>query len=165
MGRQSGKRARIGDVVEITTSKGLAYAQYTHEYTKPPRYGSLVRVLRGVYPQRPSDISALIRQKELFVTFFQLNAELRRTDSLFRVIGSEPIPEWAIPFPVFRNGVPDRDRIVRDWWLWDGEKEWKVGKMTLEQIRSYPGLGLMNTPALMEMIENGWTSWYPEARE
>ena len=29
------RRKKIGDVYEIKTNKGLAYFQYTHEYTKP----------------------------------------------------------------------------------------------------------------------------------
>lgn len=164
MARSSGKRPQIGDIVEITTSKGLAYAQYTHEHTKPPCYGSLLRVLPGLYSQRPSDLSELIGQKEKFVTFFPLKSELKHEDTVFKIIANEALPEWAVAFPVFRNGLPDREGNVHEWWLWDGDKEWKVGKLTPEEIRLYPGLGVANDTALIQMIENGWTSWDPAGR-
>src|SRR5262249_41963980 len=96
--------------------------------------------------------------------FFPLKSELRHADTVFKIIGNEPIPEWAIPFPIFRNGLPDREGKVNQWWLWDGEKEWKVGKLTPEEVRSYPGLGVANDTALIQMIENGWTSWDPAGR-
>lgn len=40
-------RARIGGIVEIPTKNGLAYAQYTHNHTEPPKYGQLLRVFEG----------------------------------------------------------------------------------------------------------------------
>jgi hypothetical protein len=39
-------RPQLGDVIEIETSQGLAYAQYTHEHREPPRYGSLLRITK-----------------------------------------------------------------------------------------------------------------------
>lgn len=56
----------IGDIVEIRTPRGLAYAQYTHE---PPQFGSLIRVLPGLYESRPSDPARLAREQHLWVTF------------------------------------------------------------------------------------------------
>ncbi len=85
-------------------------------------------------------------------------------DGMIKIVGNELIPEWAVPFPVFRNGLADLEGRIYDWWLWDGEKEWKVGKLTPEEIRSYPGLGICNDMALIEMIENGWTDWHPDGR-
>ena len=165
MVRKKGKRPQIGDVIEFQTSKGLAYAQYTHEHTKPPWcYGSLLRVMAGTFTERP-DLSEVVKKKDQFVTFFPLRAELKMKDTVFQIVGNEPIPERAIQFPVFRSGLPDRDGKVHVWWLWDGDKSWKVGKLTPEEIRSYPGSGIMNDTALIEMVENGWTSWHPQGRE
>ena len=62
-------RPRLGDVIEIETPKGLAYAQYTHEHRDPPRYGSLLRILPGIYSQRPSDFAALVAEEERFSVF------------------------------------------------------------------------------------------------
>jgi hypothetical protein len=41
------KRPRIGDVVEISTPRGLAYAQFTHKHVTPPKFGALIRVAPG----------------------------------------------------------------------------------------------------------------------
>ena len=48
-------RKKIGDVIEIPTSKGFAYVQYTHYHKDPPVYGSLIRVLQEFYKTRPSE--------------------------------------------------------------------------------------------------------------
>lgn len=57
-------KKRIGDVIEIRTSKGLAYVQYTHEYSKPPKWGSLVRILQGFYEKRLSheELSEVVKK-------------------------------------------------------------------------------------------------------
>ncbi|MEJ2437996.1 MAG: hypothetical protein P8Y35_08590 [Sulfurovaceae bacterium] len=40
------KRVKFGDVIEIVTSKGYAYAQYTH---KDSMMGALLRIFKGIY--------------------------------------------------------------------------------------------------------------------
>ena len=64
-------------------------------------------------------------------------------------------------FPLFRAaGIPDsRTWKVDTWWLWDGEKEWRVGAITEEQ-RKLPIRGIVNHEALVSYIERDWT---PEA--
>jgi hypothetical protein len=155
------KRPRIGDILEIKTSKGLAYALYSHEHRN---YGSLLRVFPETYSERPASLQFLMEKQPLFTTFFPLIHELKQKDTVFTIVGHEELPDWATQFPIFRNGLPDREGKIHEWWLWDGEKEWKVGKLTPEEIRSYPGLGVANDTALIQMIENGWTSWHPDGR-
>lgn len=155
MPKSSGKRLRIGDIVEIVTSKGLAYAQYTHAHTKQPRMGSLLRVLRGIHPERPQGFAELAEQREQFSVFFPLRAALKQ--NIVHIVGHERIPDWAIAFPIFRNGLPERNGRINDWWLWDGEKEWRVGALTSE-MRSFPDLAVVNDTRLIEMIETGYTA-------
>src|SRR5690348_2923190 len=104
-------RPQIGDVVEVETPRGLAYAQYTHEHRDPPRMGSLLRVLPGLYEKRPAAFDSLVEQEERFWVFFPLGAATRR--QLVRIVGNEPLPVPKRPFPVFRarNGFGP-------WWLW-----------------------------------------------
>jgi hypothetical protein len=147
------KRPQIGDIVEIATSKGLAYALYSHEHATSPRMGSLLRVLPGFHQTRPVGFSALVRQNEQFSIFFPLRAALKQ--DIVQIVGHEELPEWAVPFPVFRNGLPDRDGKIHDWWLWDGEKEWRVGKLQPE-MHSFPDMGIANDTRLIEMIEEGY---------
>jgi hypothetical protein len=83
-------RPRIGDVVEIRTPRGFAYAQYTHEHREPPRHGSLLRVLPGLYERQPQDLASLVEQEERFSVFFPLGAALARR--IFRIVGNADVP-------------------------------------------------------------------------
>ncbi len=75
---------------------------------------------------------------------------------IFVIIGNFPIPEFAKKFPLFRTGVIDpATGKVKVWWLWDGEKEWRVNDITLEQ-RKLPLRGIWNNTLLIERIEQGW---------
>lgn len=151
---QSAKRPRIGDIIEIATSKGLAYALYSHEHTKSPVMGSLLRVLPGLHQARPESFSGLVREKEQFCVFFPLKAAVKQ--GVVVIVGHEEIPDWAATFPVFRNGLPDRDGEVHEWWLWDGEREWRAGKL-LPAKSAFPDLGIANDTRLIELIEAGYT--------
>ena len=120
--RQRGKRRlpRIGDVVEIATPKGFAYAQFTHHI---PRKGELVRILPGLYETRPANLAALVQQRERYVTFSMLRAILR--DNEATVVAGREVPEMAIvgwfpipvrnrPVPLFRTlGGPGRHPVIR----------------------------------------------------
>src|SRR6266850_2017215 len=126
-----GSRIRVGDVIEIVTDKGLAYAQYV---LKKEQWGALIRVLPGFFEKRPSDLCDLVREKEIFVTFFPLQAAVNR--KIFEVISNCPVPEHAKHLPLFRDaGHIDRQGKAHNWFLWDGERSWPVDKLTEEQAR------------------------------
>jgi hypothetical protein len=149
------KQPRIGDIVEIKTSKGFAYALYSHEHKGPDRMGSLLRILPGIFSKRPENFLGLVEQKEQFAVFFPLRAAIKQR--IVQIVGHEELPAWAVAFPLFRNGEggQDEDEEVDDWWLWDGKKEWSVGQLTSE-MRFYPELQIVNDTALVEMIEDGY---------
>jgi hypothetical protein len=110
-------RPQIGDVIEIWTPRGLAYAQYTHEHREPPRYGSLLRVLPGLCDRQPDDLRALVEQEERFSVFFPLGAALAR--GIFRIVGNADVPLSKRPFPIFRSKTPTGTIY------WDGRREWR----------------------------------------
>lgn len=150
------KRVKIGDVIEIQTAKGLAYAQYTHFHSRPPRYGNLIRVLPGFFNDRPSNFSKIVKAPTKFVKFFPLQAAINK--GIVTIVANEPVPAHAQKFPIFRNGnISPETKKVRVWWFWDGEKSWKVGNITEEQ-RKMPILGLVNDTRLIDLIESGWTA-------
>lgn len=152
MGQIKRKRPRIGDVIEIPTPKGLAYAQYTHKH---PRYGALIRVLPGLYKSRPAEYSALVQQVERFFVFFPVGAAVAR--GIVSLIAHGIVPERCQPFPLFRDGVKDpATGRVETWWLWDGEREWRVGELTPEQ-RNLPIRSIWNDTLLIERIMEGWS--------
>jgi len=92
--------ARIGDIVEISTPAGLGYVQYTHDGGSN---GELVRVLPGMYENRPSDLTALARQKELYFIFYIMNYALRA--GLAHVVSNQPVPNWALAPPMMRHAA------------------------------------------------------------
>lgn len=146
------KRTQIGNIIEIPTAKGLAYAQYTHHH---PTHGGLIRVFDVLFQSRPSAFSELVMGLVRFSTFFPVAAAVKR--GVFKVVGYEKVALPNQPFPVFRNGVADpKTRKVVVWWFWDGEREWKVGEITPEQ-RKMPIVGVWNDTLLVERIETGWT--------
>jgi len=149
------KRPKIGDIIEIPTRHGFAYAQFTHKHRM---YGALLRVYNTIYQTKQSlDViqSAVNSREPDFSTFFPLGAAVNR--SIVSVVGNAPIPEKQKPFPLFRGGVVDqKTRKVETWWLWDGENEWPIGELASEQKR-IPIRGVWNDTLLVERIETGWT--------
>lgn len=149
------KRVKTGDIIEITTKKGLAYAQYTHEHSKPPRYGSLVRVLPGFYQTRPNDFSEIAKLTSTFQTFFPLRTAVNQ--KVVTIVANEPIPIEERKFPVFRGGNPDfKTGKINVWWFWNGKKEWRVGKITEEQ-KKMPICEVVNDTMFIKMVESGYT--------
>ncbi len=150
-------KKKIGDVIEIPTSKGLSYVQYTHEHTNPPVFGSLIRVLKGFYERRLThkELVDLVMQPHRFQTFCPVHHTVNLGD--FELIGNFPIPEFAQQFPIFKgtNALPKSDPNEAIWWLWDGEKSWKVGKLSEKEQKKYPKKCLFNDTGLVYAIETG----------
>jgi hypothetical protein len=144
------KRPQIGDVVEIQTLRGFAYAQYAHNHRDPPQYGELLRVLPGLYPQRRSDFADLVVQEERFWVFFPLGPALNR--GIFRIVANEAVPEAKRRFPIF--GSLSGDGTV--WWMWDGKREWKARSPRQRTPRAIQEI--WNDTLLVERIADvGWT--------
>lgn len=145
-------KLKIGDVVEIKTEKGLAYAQYAHKHKQ---YGALLRVFGNFYGTRPSDFAEHVKSKPAFMCFFPLSAAADQ--GIVLIVDCVALPLEAQTFPTFRAGVVDpATHKVGVWWLWDGEKEWRVGELTAEQ-RRLSIRGVWNDTLLIERIESGWT--------
>ena len=145
-------KLKIGDIIEIEVAKGLAYAQYTHKHRQ---YGALLRVFGGLYDVRPNNFAALVKSKPTFMCFFPLNVAVDQ--GIVSIVDNVALPTEAKAFPVFRAGVTDPStHKVGVWWLWDGEKEWRVGDLTAEQ-RKLSIRGVWNDTLLVERIEAGWT--------
>jgi Regulator of ribonuclease activity B len=148
------KRAKIGDVYEIATPAGLAYAQYTHD---EPDMGELVRVLPGFYAARP-DVSALAKQKELYFVFYLLKYALRQGQVQF--VSSEPVPDWAKPWPIMRHRCLDNS-----WFIEEGSKgpslrdlanKRTVKELTSEQRKLSIGSRLVPHIPMVKRLAQGW---------
>jgi len=146
------KKVKSGDIIEIKTKRGLTYAQYTHKHRM---YGALIRIFDEVYQERPESFQKVVYGKIRFSTFFPLQAALSK--GIFEVVGNEPIRDDLKIFPIFRGGSIDQlTKKVKTWWLWDGEKEWRIGNLSDEQ-RKLPIRGVWNDTMLIHRIETSWT--------
>ncbi len=150
-------RKKLGDVIEIPTSKGLSYVQYTHENKASPVLGSLIRVLEGFSKTRPSneELSHLIKKPHRFQTFCPVHHSVNL--GFFELVGNFPVPDFAKKFPTFKSSNTSHkiDPEKKKWWLWDGEKSWKVGELSVEEQKKYPFKGGFNDTGLVTAIENG----------
>lgn len=147
-------RPRIGDIIEIRTPKGYAYAQYTHEHSGTPKMGSLIRVLPGIFASRPGEFSHIVQDQELFSVFFPLGPAVARGITV--IVGNTGIPDHLAPFPLFKSGIEDPlTGKVAQWWLWDGEREWPMPELRPEH-RNLPMLEIINDTLLIDRIVSYW---------
>ena len=153
---------KFGDIFELKTSKGLAYLQYVNEYTKPPNYGKLVRVLDGTFQDRPTDFKQLVKRKELFYTFIPLSVSVRRKD--IQLVEHEEVTKEFKKMPIFRTeGINEtRTGFVNQWGLWDGNERRKIGNLKQKYI-NISSLATCNTAYIRERIEMGWLPKYDES--
>jgi hypothetical protein len=154
------KRLTIGNIFEIDTPAGLAYAQYTHD---AGHLGQLVRVLPGTYSSRP-DLASLAKQRELYFVFYTLEYALRAKQ--IEVISNHVIPDWAKEPPLMRKagGLTDSEGRTLNWTigpalslstLGDLQQALKVRGLTPEQ-KKLSIYVLCPHPALVKDIARGW---------
>ncbi len=141
----------IGDIIEIKTRKGFAYAVFTHY---KPKYGAVIRVFDRIFPSRPSDIQGIAHSPVQFITLFPLSAAV--SQGIFEIIGNIELPDSLASFPIFRTGIRNPSTgHVESWSLWDGDRSIKVGKLKTDQYR-LPLRGIWNDTILIERIDAGW---------
>ena len=147
------KRVKFGDVIEIVTSKGYAYAQYTH---KDSMMGALLRIFKGIYEKKPSNIEQVLNNEIQFSTFFPLQAAVNR--KIVEVVANYEIRDDLIAFPIMRvRGLIDPiTNKTTSWALWDGKYEKGTKNLTEEQ-KKLPIKGTWNDTMLISRIESGWT--------
>jgi hypothetical protein len=146
------RKIEIGAVVEVPTSRGFGYLQYTHWNDL---MGALVRVLPGLHTLRPADLEALAREPEVYVTFVPLLEAINV--GIFELVGRAEVPEGSRNFPLFRAAGPRAPGTgePQSWWLWDGKTESRVRALSPEQKR-LPVRSTIMPPVLIERLEAGW---------
>lgn len=150
-------RPRIGDLIEVETSKGLAYLQYTH-HTDDAFNQYLLRAIEGLYASRPDDLDALAGKLHIFQTFTALGSALQ--GRMMRIVHNAPVPAFAARFPLFKaEGAIDRDGRVLNWWLWDGKCSIFIGDVLPKEFYRLPEQSFLSFEALVHMLE---TQWRPE---
>lgn len=144
-------RTKCGDVFEIKTARGFGYFQLSNKH---PEYGQLVRVLPGVYPERPADLERLVGEKEVFFIFFPATAAASK--GLVEKVGDFAIPIWAQGIPLMRRpGARGPGGKVLSWFIVSDRGE-KLVKELDENQRQLSLAVIWNDTLLAERIASGW---------
>lgn len=145
------KRIKIGDVIQILTSQGIAYAQFTHKHRE---FGSLLSVFEGFYPEVPTDFNSVVKSALQFQAFFPLQAAIN--GGLLSIVVNVPVASCNSKFPMFRTCVIGKHGERGPWWLWDGENENMLERELSDMERKYSLRDLISAPLLVERIEKGY---------
>lgn len=139
-------------MIELATSKGLAYVQYSARSD----FGELVRVLPGLFRQPPEDFQPLVEERERFFAFVFIPPYLPKGD--VRIVARLEVPPRAQGIPLMKFSLPlPSGAISQDWWLTDGDRQWHVGDLTPEQEELSCGETILPLDLLIERIETGWS--------
>jgi hypothetical protein len=141
----------IGEILEVSTPNGLAYL---HVAARGNIEGlDFVRVLPGVFPQRPSDFEALVDTREL--CYLQLPiGPLVRMKYAFRV-GN--IARDSLHVPKFmRSPIPSPKGYVGGWHIVDLKTYKRQFVQTLsDEQKKLSTYGIPTHMLLLEIIERG----------
>ena len=112
------QKVQIGDILEVPTKKGLAYVQFSHYHEPPPHMGAVIRVLPGLFLERPKDFQSLASQKELWPYSFPRQGS-RNVETFFSIAGHAAVPLHAKDFPILRSAQidPKTGKYYNNWWL------------------------------------------------
>lgn len=141
----------IGTIVEIPTRIGFAYVQNTHYV---PDMLDLITVFQPLFDRRPSDVGMIATAPVRFRSFMPLEVELERGDA--QIVGRAAVNEENAVFPTFRSTSERPGDPPKPWWLWNGKRQWKVSRLTSEQLK-LPFNEIISLSLLRSRIETDWT--------
>jgi hypothetical protein len=144
-------RILVGDIFEINTPKGKAYLHYIH---KDSVTGELIRVLKGLYSERPMDLDILAASEERYIISFPLSAAVKQ--KIVESVGYFAASNFSKP-KLMRTEHNIRGEFL-GWHLVDTET-WQrqlVKKLSKEQKKLSPW-GLWNDTLLVEKLVTNWS--------
>lgn len=147
------KLPAIGSIVQIPVPDGWAYAQYTHEYTRPPRYGSLLRIFEGIFEKQLDTVNELLTRESSFYAFTSLTAAIAHDK--FVVIGILPIREEWSALPAFRTRSAGPG-MKPGWRRWESG-HYDEPALNSADLRTLPVLGTWTPIFLRDRVQKGWT--------
>lgn len=144
-------KVTIGDIYEINTPEGKAYLHYVYG---DKSVGELIRVLPGLYSQRPDDLDKLAASEERFMVYFPLLAALKK--KIIEYVDHYNLEGFTKP-NYMRSTHKVRGEFL-GWYIID-TNTWHrqlVKDLTPEQKRLSPW-GIWNDTLLIERLVQGWT--------
>ena len=152
------KRAKVGDVFEIPLLDGRkGYGQYVF---RDDNHGPLIQVYDLIVNNEEDiDIETIIESPALFPPVFTgVFAAIRQ--GLWKVVGNTPVKDFI--YPKFVNTFwDDKTGKARSWFLWDGEKETKLGWELPEEYKNLEFEIVWDPHGISERIENGGEMLWP----
>jgi hypothetical protein len=150
------RRPKIGDLFEVRTAKGLGYIQYGHrEGGGPLSKGALIRAIRGLHSQRPTDLEKLAAQPTLFWAYYPLGSALNQ--GLVVDLGPFLIPTEAAQFPILRSpGGIDKSGLVHDWNILGRDQEKRAVILRIVKILNDDEQRLSNAYIVSHSILVDW---------
>jgi hypothetical protein len=146
------KRARLGDVLEVSTPRGLAYIHYTYFTYRP--YFEAIRVLPGFFTTRPADFTTLVANPRAFFAFYPVRPAV--SQGLVEVVANHPVPPGqAFPAVYRRAGARSRDGRVLAWLIFEGTKQTLVRELSEEQ-RYLPIDRIWMHDSMVSALTNEW---------
>ncbi|WP_226489101.1 hypothetical protein [Pseudomonas sp. B20] len=149
------KKVKLGDILQVLTSQGVAYAQVTHKH---PEFGFLIRVFPGFHKEQPKDFSKMLEKEPQFSAFFVVQSAVNQ--GLLSVVGNLPISENLQEFPTFRSRNGGEGGSI---WLWNGGEAVRLAREISSEELKYSTRGIISAPLLVERIENNYRAETHEA--
>lgn len=144
-------RIKVGNIFEINTPKGKAYLHYIH---KDPVTGELIRVLQGLYSERPANFNELVGLKERYIISFPLTAATKQ--KIVESVGFFLASDFSKP-KLMRTEHNVRGEFLG--WHIVNTDTWQrqlVETLTPEQKKLSPW-GIWNDTLLIENLVNDWS--------
>lgn len=145
------EKIKIGDLFEIITQRCRAYLHYFYSDSIT---GDMIRVLKGLYAERPTDLYKLVTDNERFIVAFPIKAA--KKEKLIECVGNFSTVTFQKP-KVMRTKHIIRGEFL-GWHLLDTET-WErtlVKSLSSEQKKLSPW-GIWNASLLIENLANDWS--------
>ena len=148
-------RINPGEIFEIKTSKGLAYLHYFHLDSNKI---SWLRVLPGLYTERPDNLEELAATKEKYIVQFMIGIAYHR--KYVEKVGFYPVDSFEKPLlmrsPEWRKGE------FLGWYIINTDTLYRnlFKELTSEQ-KQLSDWGIWSYPLLLDRLENNLSleSW------
>jgi len=142
------RKIKFGDILQILTSQGVAYAQVTHKH---PEFGFLIRVFPEFHNEQSKDFSVVVDAEPQFSAFFVVQSAVNQ--GLLSVVANVPVPVRLQVFPTFRsrNGGPGGSI-----WLWNGSEAVRLEREISSEELKHSTRGIISAPLLVERIEKNY---------
>jgi hypothetical protein len=144
-------KIKLGDIFEIVTPIGKAYLHYIY---KDQSIGDMIRVLPGVYSERPDSFDQIAGSKERYMVFFPVSAANKR--KIIEQVGYYPATGFTKP-DYMRTEHTVRGEFLG--WHIINTETWQrqlVKKLSSEQKELSPW-GVWNDTLLIERLSNNWS--------